>query len=138
MIQVEETEYGYRVVLSGFVCASDVRLWLGECETHLPKTSKHFHVLADLRTLKQLGLDAYPLMCDVQKVYKRYGMERFAVVFSNPMLQNQLLEICKESGVSGSERFFPISHMPDWPVQVANWLLRGEEPVEGFRWESPN
>jgi hypothetical protein len=102
--------------------------WLSESRKQLAGIPAPFGVVVDMRTLSPLPADAKDVMVRGQKLYKEAGMQRSAVVLSNPITTSQFQRLAKESGIYAWERYIDASSEPNWQEKAVNWIKSASDP----------
>jgi hypothetical protein len=127
MHMVEETKYGYRLVLEGRI-DEGVEELESELRGHIHPKDGPFSLMMDLRKV-----NAFPH--DIREVLKRSlylchqaGMERNAVVLNSAIATLQARRLAREAGVEAWSRYIDATY-PDWERTALDWLVRAVEPA---------
>ena len=130
MYRIEERDWGYHLVFGGDTTPTEMAQWLRESEKILQSREEDFFVFVDMRTLIPLDRKAQECIQEGQKLYRRSGMVRSAVILSSPVIAAQFRRIGGETGIGQWERYIDASTEPDWEEVGMNWLLHAIEPDE--------
>jgi hypothetical protein len=130
MHRIEATQYGYRLVLEGFLQREEV----GQLLETMKKTiqpvekGKSFPLLMDLRNSRAVPADARDLMKEAILFCKQVGMERNAVVLNSAIATLQARRLGKETGIDRWARYIDASSRPDWEKIAIDWLTGIKDP----------
>jgi hypothetical protein len=130
MHRIEATQYGYRLVLEGFLQREEV----GQLLETMKKTiqpvekGKSFPLLMDLRNSRAVPADARDLMKEAILFCKQVGMERNAVVLNSAIATLQARRLGKETGIDRWARYIDASSRPDWEKIAIEWLTGVKDP----------
>jgi hypothetical protein len=130
MHRIEATQYGYRLVLEGFLKREEV----GQLLETMKKTiqpaekGKSFPLLMDLRNSRAVPADARDLMKEAILFCKKVGMERNAVVLNSAIATLQARRLGKETGIDRWARYIDASSLPDWEKIAIDWLTGVKDP----------
>jgi hypothetical protein len=130
MHRIEATQYGYRLVLEGFLQRTEV----GQLLESIKKTiqpaekGKSFPLLMDLRNSRAVPADARDLMKEAILFCKQVGMERNAVVLNSAIATLQARRLGKETGIDRWARYIDASSRPDWEKVAIDWLTGAKDP----------
>jgi hypothetical protein len=130
MHRIEATQYGYRLVLEGFLQRAEV----GQLLETIKKTiqpaekGKSFPLLMDLRNSRAVPADARDLMKEAILFCKQVGMERNAVVLNSAIATLQARRLGKETGIDRWARYIDASSRPDWEKIAIDWLTGVKDP----------
>ncbi|HEX7182143.1 MAG TPA: hypothetical protein VF756_09895 [Thermoanaerobaculia bacterium] len=128
MHKLEQTKYGYRLVLEGFVERAEVGQLLETMKTKIrPAKDQTFPLLLDMRNSRAFPADARELLKEAILFCKEAGMERNAVVLNSAIATLQARRIAKETGIDRYARYIDATH-PDWEKIALEWLVNGVEP----------
>jgi hypothetical protein len=130
MHRIEATQYGYRLILEGFLQREEV----GQLLETMKKTirpaekGKSFPLLMDLRNSRAVPADARDLMKEAILFCKQVGMERNAVVLNSAIATLQARRLGKETGIDRWARYIDASSRPDWEKIAIEWLTGVKDP----------
>jgi hypothetical protein len=130
MHRIEATQYGYRLILEGFLQREEV----GQLLETMKKTirpvekGKSFPLLMDLRNSRAVPADARDLMKEAILFCKQVGMERNAVVLNSAIATLQARRLGKETGIDRWARYIDASSRPDWEKIAIDWLTGIKDP----------
>lgn len=129
--KIEETKYGYKLVLEGFLQREEVGQLLETMKVKIRPREKgeSFPLLLDMRKSNAFPSDARDLIKQCLLFCKQSGMERNAVVLNSAIATLQARRIAKETGIDRWSRYIDASSRPDdWEKIAEEWLLRGVDP----------
>lgn len=132
MYKIEKTTYGIRLTFSGFMNVEEMRKWKDESIQFLKTVPGKFLIVVDMKDLKTLPPDARDVLIEGQAFYRQddnpnAGIERSAVLLSEPLTRMQMLRVSKETGLHRKEKYFLVSE-PDWEAKMNAWLHKGVDP----------
>lgn len=128
MYKIERRPSGFLLTFSGFILADEMLQWRNESVEALALVNEPFGVIVDMRTLKPLPADAQAIMVEGQALYKNKGMQRSAVILTNPLTTAQFKRLAKESGIYAWERYLDASSMTNWSEVAVKWVRDGIDP----------
>jgi hypothetical protein len=127
----EETKYGYKLVLEGFLQRDEVGQLLEDMKAKIKPREKGqtFPLLLDMRKSNAFPSDAREVLKQCLLFCKQSGMERNAVILASAIATLQARRIAKETGIDRWARYIDASSRPnDWEKIAVDWLIRGVEP----------
>lgn len=128
MYRIEKENFGYRLTFSGFIREDEMLEWVKESEKAVIGAPKDFGVLIDMKDLKPLPEGSQRHMQDGQKIYKKKGMSRSAVIVNGATTKMQFQRIAKETGIYDWERYIDSSSTVDWEKIAIDWVSSGVDP----------
>lgn len=128
MYKIERRPSGFLLTFSGFILADEMLQWRNESVEALALVNEPFGVIVDMRSLKPLPADAQAIMVEGQALYKNKGMQRSAVILTNPLTTAQFKRLAKESGIYAWERYLDASSMTNWSEVAVKWVRDGIDP----------
>lgn len=131
MHRIEETKYGYKLVLEGFLQRDEVDQLLESMKAKIRPREKGqtFPLLLDMRKSNAFPSDAREVLKQCLLFCKESGMERNAVVLASAIATLQARRIAKETGIDRWARYIDASSRPnDWEKIAVDWLTQGVEP----------
>jgi hypothetical protein len=128
MYSIEKKDFGYKLVFGDFIKADEMKKWVEESRKALAAAPKEFGVFVDMRTLRPLPSDSQVSMEEGQKLYKKKGMVRSAVILDSKVITLQFKRIAKETGIYEWERYIDASATPDWEKTGLEWIRDGKDP----------
>ena len=128
MYNVEVTDYGIRVSISGFMKIEEAREWLEIMRKKLKSIEKGFKVMVDMRGFKPASKEIQEIFVEIQKEFKNHGMNRSVVILDNTVAVLQLKRTGKESGIYDHERYITPEDNPEWEKQALDWILNKIDP----------
>ena len=127
MFRIEKTEYGYKLVLEGFIQADEMRECMEECDKQTESMPEQFKIMVDMRKMKTLPPDAKKVLEEGQRHYIERGGIGSAIIASDVVIREQQKNIGARSGVGPREVYIDGSD-PDCEEKALNWLLHGISP----------
>ncbi|NLD95176.1 MAG: hypothetical protein GX639_21205 [Fibrobacter sp.] len=128
MYKIERTDFGVRLIFDGFMKQEEMAKWVAESEQFVKSLPPKFGVIVDMRGLKPLTAEAEKEMQNGQKLYKKSGMERSAVILSSAVVTMQFKRIAQETGIYQWERYIDASKVANWEEVAKKWLVNAEDP----------
>ena len=131
MHRIEETKYGYKLVLEGFLQRDEVGQLLADMKAKIKPREKGqtFPLLLDMRKSNAFPSDAREILKQCLLFCKESGMQRNAVILASAIATLQARRIAKETGIDRWARYIDASTRPnDWEKVAVDWLIRGVEP----------
>lgn len=128
MHRIEQTQYGYKLVLEGFLQKQDLSTLLDDMKRTVFSRGRKFPVLLDMRHSRAFPADAQEILKEAIRFFKQVGMERHAVVLNSAIATLQLRRLGKEIGIDGSSRYIDASTRQDWEKVALDWLVRAVDP----------
>jgi len=120
---LERTPFGVEVNLSEFIAIWDAERLFFKSISMLHNIETPFGLLVDCSSLEYIADDAIEILMNAQKYYVEHGLERSAIVYSNPSIIPEYKKISKASGLFVSERYI----LNDREAAI-NWIVDGKEP----------
>jgi hypothetical protein len=133
--RIDETDYGYRVTLEGFLQRDDAAALLGETRRRVRPRADGFALLLDLRGARAFPAEAQEVLKQVILHCRGAGMERNAVLLNSAIAALQTRRLARETGIDRWIRYIDVSSEPEWERAAAGWLERAIEPVQRGRSE---
>ncbi|MEW5734527.1 MAG: hypothetical protein AB1921_06715 [Thermodesulfobacteriota bacterium] len=130
MHTILQTSWGYFLTFQGRVTAEEMRRWIADSQVALGHVPKRFGVIVDLRGLELLGKKARELMISGQRLYRKMGMTRSAVIVNSTLTEMQFSRIASESDISQTERTIDEWQEPNFWKIAEDWVIQGIEPQE--------
>ena len=131
MHRIEETKYGYKLVLEGFLQRDEVDQLLADMKAKIKPREKGqtFPLLLDMRKSNAFPSDAREILKQCLLFCKESGMQRNAVILASAIATLQARRIAKETGIDRWARYIDASSRPnDWEKIAVDWLTLGVEP----------
>ena len=130
MHRIEETKYGYKLVLEGFLQREEVGQLLEDMKAKIRPREKGetFPLLLDMRKSNAFPSDAREILKQCLLFCKQAGMERNAVILASAIATLQARRIAKETGIDRWARYIDASSQNDWEKIAVDWLTNGVEP----------
>ena len=131
MYKIEQADIGFRLTFAGTVTKEDLAPWFEESEKALTTCKKPFGVIVDMRDLELLPSEVQAEIVRGQMLYRNGGLQRSAVILSDPILTVQSMRLAKESGIYNYERFIDASSDAQWQKHAEDWVGFGIDPDHG-------
>jgi hypothetical protein len=128
MYTLEKVPFGFKVTIAGRVTAEEAVHAREESRTALAQSEGPFGVLVDIRTLKPMADDVQLIVDETQRMFRRSGLERSAVVLASAVMTIQFMRIARDTGVYAHERYVDASKHADWEKIALAWILDGQDP----------
>lgn len=128
MHRIEQTQYGYKLVLEGFLQKQDLSTLLDDMKRTVFSRGRKFPVLLDMRHSRAFPADAQEILKEAIRFFRQVGMERHAVVLNSAIATLQLRRLGKEIGIDASSRYIDASTQQDWERIALDWLVRAVDP----------
>ena len=128
MHRIEQTQYGYKLVLEGFLQKQDLSTLLDDMKKTVFSRGRKFPVLLDMRHSRAFPADAQEILKEAIRFFKQVGMERHAVVLNSAIATLQLRRLGKETGIDAASRYIDASTEQDWEKVALDWLVRAVDP----------
>ena len=131
MHRIEETKYGYKLVLEGFLQREEVDQLLATMKEKIKPREKgqSFPLLLDMRKSNAFPSDAREILKQCLLFCKESGMQRNAVILASAIATLQARRIAKETGIDRWARYIDASSRPnDWEKIAVDWLANGVDP----------
>lgn len=128
MYRIEETGFGLRITFEGFLRQDEMKQWVREFREAISTKKGGFGVLVDNRKASVFPADAQEALYEGIHAAVEAGMEKNAVVVSNPINKIQADRIAKETGIHEIIRHIDASSDPDWERKAVEWITKGVNP----------
>jgi hypothetical protein len=125
---LDEVPFGFKVTIAGRVTRAEAMKALEESRNALRVCAKPFGVLVDIRTLKPMADDVQAIVDETQRLFRKSGLERSAVVLASAVMTMQFRRIAKDTGVGEHERYVDASKHADWEKIALGWIRDGVDP----------
>jgi hypothetical protein len=129
MYKIERTNYGVKFTFSGFLNEEEMKRWAEEVVAKTKSLPKGFRVFMDMRGMKPLPQEAWPVMQKAQEQAIKAGMARSVLVVDDPITSMQFKRFARNTRISDRERQINASSVLDWEKMAMDWLIRGIEPL---------
>lgn len=131
MHRIEETKYGYKLILEGFLQREEVGQLLVAMKEKIKPREKGqtFPLLLDMRKSNAFPSDAREILKQCLLFCKESGMQRNAVILASAIATLQARRMAKETGIDRWARYIDASCRPDdWEKVAVDWLANGVDP----------
>lgn len=130
MYKIQRKPFGYEIILDGFIKEEEMQNWYEEAKDVLKTKPHKFGVFVDLRNLLPLPRYSQVYLEEGQKLFKKSGMERSAVILKSATLTLQFKHLAKDSGIYVWERYVDASKNDNWEEVAKDWIINGIDPDE--------
>lgn len=125
MHRIEETPYGYRLVVEDFLGPDEADSMLSDLKAAVrPRDG----LLIDLRRCRTLHPDAQEALQLAILHCRQAGLERIACALDSAIVLLQTRCLVRDAGLEDAVRTLDVSRQPDWEKAALGWLERGVEP----------
>ena len=128
MYRILQTSWGFFLTFEGRLAAEEMRQWVSDSKAALGVVPHRFGVIADLRELELLDKTARQVMIAGQRLYRKMGMERSAVIVNSTLTGMQFARIATESDIIATERTIDEWREPNFWKLAEDWIIHGIEP----------
>jgi len=128
MYKIEQTTIGFKLTFWGTLTKEQLEPWFKESEQALMMCKKPFGVIVDMRNLHLLSPSVQDEIVRGQQLYRDGGLQRSAVILSDPVLTIQFMRLAKKSGIYRYERFIDASNDKQWARHADEWVRSGIDP----------
>ena len=128
MYKIAKNNGGFTLTFGDVIDHQEMERWYKESERALALCHAKFGVVIDMRTLKPLAKEAQALMVQGQALYRTNGMQRSAVILSDPVLTCQFGRLARESGIYQFERYIDASTDANWQKHAEDWVNSAIDP----------
>jgi hypothetical protein len=128
MYKIEQTHIGFRLTFGGRVTKEDLEPWFEESKKALRTCKKPFGVIVDMRNVELLAPGVQAEIVKSQILYRDSGLQRSAVILSDPIVTIQFMRLAKKSGVYKYERYIDAMKDAPWEKHAEEWVRSGIDP----------
>src|SRR5882724_3476357 len=128
MHRIEETSYGYRLTLEGFLQRDEAEELLARMKDTVRPRNGGFAVLLDMRYSRAFPAEAQELIKEALVFCKNAGLERNAVVLNSAIATLQAKRLARETGIAQMIRYIDASAEPEWEKTAVGWLIDAVDP----------
>jgi hypothetical protein len=125
MHRIEETPYGYRLVIEDFLGPGEADAMLSDLQATVHGRSG---LLIDLRRIRTLHPDAQEALKLALLHCREAGMERAVFLLDSAIVRLQTRCLARDAGLEDAVRALDVSCQADWEKAALDWLERGTEP----------
>ena len=130
MHEVEETEYGLRLTLDGYIEAEEMAEHCDQIRSAVDREPGSFCVVADLRGATAMPDSAAEELQETMAYCDRNGLERSAGVFESTTTAMQIQKMAeKVNHAGGNTVFIDASDVTEWEDAALDWARDGEKPA---------
>lgn len=127
ILTTEKTPFGYRLSARGALRAEDANGWLKELRAIMDRAAGSFGLLIDIRGLEWDEVGAEVIVIPAMLRLRETGVQRTAVVSSDPAALLSLRRLAQETGLYLSQRYFCTALTPEWEHAATRWLATGDD-----------
>ncbi len=128
MHRLDETAYGFRVSLEGFMDREAMAELVADVEARTRTARPDFGVLFDLRRATAFPAEAQEVLTRCVRTLREHGLGRHAVVLSSAIATLQAKRLWRDAGAAPWCRFLDASVASEWERQAREWIEEGTEP----------
>lgn len=125
MYKIEQIDLGFKLTFGGTVTKEDLEPWFEESKNALIMCKEPFGVIVDMRNLELLPPAVQAEIVKGQMLYRESGLERSAVILSDPIVTIQFRRLAKKSGIYKYERYIDASSDAQWEKHAEEWVRSG-------------
>lgn len=129
MFKIEETNYGYHMTFEGFIQRSEMEEWVTDLRKKVGARGSDWGNLVDVRASSALPAAAQEVLFEGIVLCRERGMERAAIVVSNPISKIQAMRVVKETGIEDIVRFVDASSDSNWEESAMDWISKAVVPA---------
>ncbi len=131
MYEVEETAYGMRLTLEGFIEPDEMASYCEDARQIADDQVGSFSVVADMRKASAVPDDSAEEMKRLMKYCDGQGLERAAGVIESATTAIQTQRMAENvNHAEGSAIFINAEDVDDWESAATDWAKHGIEPEE--------
>jgi len=128
MYGIDKTPFGYHVTIEGSLSDSETAQLKQEVAGRLSDQTAAFSVIVDLRKLIPPHRDGLKILRDCAEFALRAGMIRIAIIYTSPVVREQIKQTAFMSGRNPVGRYIDATGTED-PERVArDYVESGIEP----------
>lgn len=131
MYKIEQTQIGFKLTFAGAITKEELGPWFEESKKALITCQKPFGVIVDMRNMELLSPSVQAEIAKGQVLYRNGGLQRSAVILSDPIVTIQFMRLAKKSGIYNYERFIDASSDAQWEKHAEEWVGFGIDPDRG-------
>ena len=131
--KIEQTPHGFTLTFGGPMYREELSQWLKESERALAGRKGSFGVVVDMRNVLPLGPEARAIILQGQRLYRKAGLDRSAVILNSSATTAQFRQLAKDSLVYRNERYINAAKDADWLKHALDWVKSQIDPNHGKR-----
>ena len=128
MFSIDPRPFGYHLTFSHLIHADEMQDWLEKSRATLASATPAFGVLVDMRALRPLPAGAQAALEAGQRLYRRSGMQRSALLVESPVTKMQFIRIARDTGIDALERYIDASAHDDPHAIALDWIENAVDP----------
>jgi hypothetical protein len=129
MYEVEQTAYGLRLKLDGYVGEDEMTAYCEEVRAEADRQRGSFGVVADMRGATAMPDESASELKELMAYCDRQGLERAAGVFESTTTAMQTQRLAENvNHADGNAVFIDASETDDWESVALDWVKNGVEP----------
>jgi hypothetical protein len=130
MHEVEQTEYGLRLTLRGFIEEGEMNDYCEAIKSSTDEQVGSFRVVADMRETTAMPDDSAAELKQVMGYCDQQGLERAAGIVESATTAIQLQQMAENvNHADGETIFIDASEVDDWESEALKWVQQGVEPA---------
>jgi hypothetical protein len=136
MYNIEKRPSGYILTFSGDINSVEMKQWYADSEFKLlTNNNSSFGIIVKVKDLQSITPAARTILVEGQKLYRKKGMKRSAVLFSNIENCRLFKNLALQSGIYNNERYIlcpsrKIEHELVINELAVNWVKEAIEPAK--------
>jgi hypothetical protein len=129
MYEVEETPYGLRLTLNGFIEQDEMDEYCEKVRAAVDDQFGSFSVVADMRKAEAMPEDSEKQLKELMGYCDEQGLERAAGVFESATTAYQTQRLAENVNHAGGDAVFvDADRSDDWEEEALAWVKEGTEP----------
>jgi thioesterase domain-containing protein len=128
MYEIERTEYGIRITISGQFGEGKATEFIRNVRTHVRQRDGSFCVLADLREMETFPPEVGEQMAELMEFCNANGMERSADIVETATTSLQMEQLVAQAGID--EYVIDATTVEEAESQALDWIEDGMPPTE--------
>ncbi|MDH3892871.1 MAG: hypothetical protein OEV49_17555 [candidate division Zixibacteria bacterium] len=130
MYTIKKTSYGFQFSFMGHFPKDEAKLWARDASQAFLTYEGNPGVFVDMRDMELMPPESRQYVIDVQRIARKNGMIRSAVILKDKITTMQLMGIAKETGIYEWERYIDANAEPNWEKVGLDWVIHGIDPDE--------
>ncbi len=128
MYKLEQTDYGIKATVQGFMDPTTVTNLRSEFVLLLAQQDGPFSLLVDARDLIPPEPESANLLQDCEEMASKAGMQRMAIILKSPVVKVQMQQVGHLSGAGDITRHIDASKVENAEEIALAWVVDGVEP----------
>jgi hypothetical protein len=129
MYEIEQTDYGMRLTLEGYIEPEEMKSYCEEGMELADQQDGSFGVVADLRKASAVPEDSQSEQQRLMQHCDKQGLERAAGVIESATTAIQIQRMAEQvNHADGKAVFIDATEVADWESAAVEWAKHGIEP----------